>query len=532
MVQSNAPSQGAPSPASGLSLEGSAIAELSGLYQEENQFLTRELGQLFGSCRVHDCPLHTPTEHLLLLYSNALFCLAHHGMDGLSDRAFFQICAFEGAVMQHLASHRQTAIQYSCLDLHCEQDIESLTFKAFLVLAKRSPAVLSNTHLVGTLLQLLYARKEYERFFQVYSMKIDRDLRIFQLALRASLKSREKESSAILAAIRNYLGLSDTPLDPHHQPASCWANLLNSEHLDIDPLQLPLAEKQALYHSTKLWFNQRYKDHHWNLSLEKWRASKTTEGSSEAMLDICVKFKEHEQGWLIYKESLAGNLHTLRVYRLSSRVIYLIAKAINHRSSQCWTERFLEVSTVISRLPIDKYLKIKNTFSVLRELDSYAHLAFLAGSVIQQYPDHLISSPTVSRIFGDVVYLAQKHQPAIEQELARGKLPDLFRYAATLYALWKQKTAKGIFSTLFFGRPRECLDVYALFLQATILLKLPAQSFSVCQDLWESGVEVSPSISGSLLYLHPLVCHCNDFTEDTACSRKFLTHILSKSPKH
>ncbi|KAI5189033.1 hypothetical protein NECID01_0388 [Nematocida sp. AWRm77] len=535
IMHRNTPSRSYNSGASVLSLEESAVAGLSDLCEEKDDVssMARELSSLFAQCPVDECPLHTETHHLLMLYSNALFCLMHHGMGKLSERTFLQICMFEGVIMQNISIHSQASIQYNNMDLYCEQDVESLAFKAFIELTQRSSSILGNPEAVCAMLQLLYLRKEYERFFQVYGMKIERTLDVFKIALQATLKTKEKGADSVFASLREYLGLavSDVQFTKADLVDSVWMDLVSRGHSEVDPFQLPLSEKKALYRCVKAWYNQKYKEHHWNFSLEKWRVSKDTEGSSEAMLDICMKFQEHEKGWKIYKESFLETLHTLRMYRLSCRAVCLIVKAINMYGTPTWTERLLEVCTVISRLPIDKHLKIKNTFSVLLNIDRYLYLSFAMGAVIQQYPSELISSQTVGTIFQDTVQMVYRHREEIEREIAQKKLPDIFKPSVSLYALWKQKTTKGIFATLIFGRSKECVNVYSQFLQITILLNLHPQMFCVCQDLWEAGLHLTPPLSDALDHVHSLVCECSKYSNEEVHSRRFLTHILSKSSK-
>jgi len=480
-------------------------------------------------CPEKECPLNTKDaeNHPLVLYSNALFCVMRHTSVRIPVRSFPLICDFESSVIEDFYNHMYPGVKQNPTDLSCEQDMESLSFKLFEAFILIDSSVLRDTPAVSSLLSLLLLRKEYERFFHVFGMNVKKSVPVFKLALLASLCLKERDPLVVLDAFRKFLGIAEEVSDTPSGEATKWAQDVEEDSFDVDPADLSAAERVQVFCEIRSWFSKRYKTHRWNVSLENWKNSKDIEGSSEAMIDLCMKFKEYEEGWRIYKESISGRLHALSSFRLSSRALRLAIRAVNAYGTQIWTERVLELSTIISRLSLDSTLKIKSTFSVLLEIERYTHLSYIAGLVIKQYPAEAITSKSVGVILEDAVRVVERHAEEVEIDTQAGKLPEIAKFSLSLYSFWKKKSARGMLATLFFGRSADTVDAYGSALRLCTALKNKQQMAKVCQDVWEDGIPVSHSIFSSLSEIHLMLCKCTCFGEEDSETRKYLTHVLS-----
>ncbi|OAG29045.1 hypothetical protein NEDG_01184 [Nematocida displodere] len=489
----------------------------------------KSLKYLFHSCSVPSCPTTQKVEAHLLFYSNALYCVVHHGDSSLTTETFPLICLFECSVLEELSGRDKEGpeMDYTYTDVYCEQDVESLSFRVFQNLLQRCN-VLESSECLYSMLMVLYMRKEYERFFTIYDMKRCHTIPTYQLALLSSLCLRERAPKTILAQLQACLKLTEVA-DKLPEEESRWVEALkNPSAIRIE--HLSPQEREALYYALRRWFNQEYRAYHWTTSLKQWSGSKDTEGAAEAMIDLCVKFREYEKGWSIYKEVFAGALPSLRILRLSSQVMTLAIRALNTHSTATWTERLLEVSTVISRLDIDKVLKIKNTFSMLVEINSYSHMSYLSGRVIMQYPPSLISTTTLLVILRSTLSALERHPKEVEEETAERCTPPLIAEALSLYTIWKKNSERGILSTLFFGTSDDSFEVYSLVLSITLLLRRKETTLAVCRDIWESGLDVTPALAPPLVQTHASTCLCTKYINSHE-KRAYLSHIITELAK-
>lgn len=495
---------------------------------EKTEVLTR----VFGKCAHKGCrpnkagspkPSAINPADPILFYSNAMHCMSHHEHTDPNKliQHFSTICEFERLVISSLKSISPGHIEvlrHGSMNLCCEQDVESLALKSFQVLHRQNRDFQGQAEILNSILSLLLERKEYERFFSVYDMRAQSTLRVFKLALQASLFFPERCHRKILEDLAAYLNLPEKPGNTKgpHSPETRSGSSESGKGREI-------------YQSIESWFGRKHREHYWNFAVLQWNSSKNAEGSSEAMLDLCSRFREFEHGWSVYKETLAQGLPQLRISRLSSRAVGLIVKAINAHATTNWIERLLEVCTVISRLQIKDALKIRSTFSAVLGIERYAHASYIAGRIIRQYPQSLASSSSLGIILGDTLRLLEKHKDLTEKEAALNVLPDMIRDVLKFYLIWKEKTSRGLLSAFFFGYPEETVEVFALLLQLGLVLRQHDLMLAICQDLWDSGAAVSEDVSDPLFSIHATVCQCSDHAAIWSVrSRKYLAHTISK----
>ncbi|KAI5187295.1 hypothetical protein NEHOM01_2073 [Nematocida homosporus] len=484
-----------------------------------------EIAEIFRCCPNRECSVHSPVGHRLALYSNALFCLTHHN-PGVSVSGFKAICAFERSILALVAKKDKIPLHFTNFDLYCEQEIESLSLAVFNHLMKRNASVALDEEVFAEILDLLYLRKEFERFFIVYNLKGKHTLKTFKLALLASLHKQGRTPQWVFGRLLEYLRLEPAatlPIGGEQLP-----DIATIEETR-DAAGLPAKTRLEIYAGMRAWFNREYKEHHWQVSMRTWQESRKTEGSSEAMLSLCMKLRKYDEGWQIYRESIADGLSDLRMVRLSARVIHLMICAVNARAVDNWTERIVEVCSVVSRLDIDEMERIQNTFSILLHLERYDNISYIASQVIRQYPEKLMNSTTYCLIIKNTIQVTTQYQKEMLQEINRGQTPDIIKGAIFLYEVWKRSSARGVFSTLFVGRSAACIEAYAMTLKLAVLLRSKQTVYKVCLDIWNSGVSLSQSMVETLGNLHQEQgCNCTTYGSETAIySRGYLTHVLS-----
>ncbi|KAI5171191.1 hypothetical protein NEFER03_0593 [Nematocida sp. LUAm3] len=510
----------------------STVEELSSS-ENINESQEERILEILGKCPLRRC-LFSSLDSPLILYSNALFCLTQHSAP-LNIRKYRNICIFEKKVLKALWKADKVSF-HSYMDMYCEQEIDSLGYLVFNRAVKEDSSVLEDVDIVYLVLDLLYTRREYERFYRVYSIIKKESLRTLQLGMLVSLMLPEKDPIWMLQRIRKYLGVSSSSKEEwmdssSDAEASSFERMLKEE---VDPKEASPQRKLEIYFVIRKWFNQKYIENLWRVSMEKWRECKETEGSSEAMIDLCVKMKKYEEAWRIYKVSIEMHPSTLRKLHLSQRIIRLLICAINSDGVNNWMERLLEASSVVSHLEIERDSLVKSMISPIFSVEKYEVVTYIISSILHQIPTCFIDSKIFQIISGNLLQIIEKHNEKILQETKKEKKSDLIVSTLEIYCIWKKNTQRGIFSTMIFGRSEECLNIFYNMLYILSILRVKPFILLVCTDIWESGISVTHSISDALIEVHNLLnCPCNEFPphEETE-TRNYLRHIISVLQAH
>ncbi|KAI5183452.1 hypothetical protein NEIRO03_1047 [Nematocida sp. AWRm78] len=501
---------------------------------EKNRPVVEDIFKSFKKCGTLGCSLNSPLPHAISLYSNILFCISQQHPDRPSliySGSFKTICNFEKMILFTIQLDRNFKPTYTGhTDIHCEQEIESLTYKVYMDrhCKEKIRTSISDCYHV---LEMLLCRKEYQRFFSIYDQLDQKDLGIYKLALLASLYTQNEKTLKILTQLRDTLGLRNSDVDIEATFPECdkrFRNLVEEASDGCDMPSCTKEEKIALFHTVKQWHCNKHKEFYWNLSLHKWSTSKGVEGATEAMLDKCIRLKKYEEGWFIYKEATLYPLIPLRMFRISRRVLSLIIHAINNCNAAMWVERYLEIASVISRLNIDYLQKVKHTFSALLNLKSYSQISCIARLILKQYPESMLNSNSVlCSIFEDIFEIFKVHKKALITSANDSSLPELAQCAYSLYQQWRKKNARGVFFSLFWGRSKESVEVYNAMLQIAIIIHNKPQVVIICKDIWHDSIPVLKSLSNTLMHVHNIYTNCScDDEETNVLSRSYLMHIL------
>ncbi|KAI5190832.1 hypothetical protein NEMIN01_1234 [Nematocida minor] len=504
----------------------------SALNMKENKTVIEAIFQCFKSCSIEDCPLNSPYTHPISLYSNLLFCVMRNHRNLLSfnrHKSFKIICDFEKIILLAVQLDRTfRPVHVGKFDLLCEQDIESLTFKLYesmYAMDKSNIATSDYYHI----LEILLNRKEYERFFVVYEQSKTKTIGTYKLSIVAALCMKEEKIPRILTQIKNDLKLKNVDIDGRTPPiGKQYRNLVENAAEDSDMPCYTEEENLVLFYTIKNWYIDKYREHHWNVSIHTWHVSRNTEGASEAMIDRCIRLRKYEEGWDIYKESTIDPITPLRMLRLSRRILSLIIHAINNCNTNVWVEKYLEIATVISRLNVSNVIKVKNTFSILSSLKNYAHISCISVLTIKQYPEELISnSAALGIIFEDIYKIFKDHEEVLAETQNESCTSSLARHALIIYRIWRKKNSKSVFLSLFWGRSKESVEVYTLILQIAAITKNKDHIISICKDIWEDSIAVTENLSNTLSHIHSEYSSCSCDASVNTNSRGYLMHVLS-----
>lgn len=506
------------------------------LTKDENRSAVEKVFKFFSSCPVGECPLNFPLTHAISLYSNILFCMECKHYDGPSfnySQPFETLCAFEKIILlsvQHDRNFKPAHI--GRFDIYCEQDIESITYKLYAAKSDRDKRMLTISDCYF-ILEILLCRREYDRFFTVYDNCEHTTLGMYKLALLAALYANNKKASKILATIKSALKITDEIdiNDPIPEIDKRFKDIVDEAAETGELGEYSKEESLALFYAIMDWYIDKYKEFHWSVYLNTWKTSKNTGGVSEAMIDKCIRFKKYEEGWNIYKESALGLITPLRLFRLSRRILSLVIHAINNYTSNMWVERYLEVATVISRLKISPVIKIRSTLSVLLGLNSYTQISCLGGLVIRQYPEELLNNNIALCVMFSVAYEVFKtHENIISENSKDESLPELAKCVFIVYRMWRKKSVRSVFVSLFWGRSSESVDVYTTILQIAVIIKNKTQVASICRDIWNDSLSLTMDLSNTLVHIHNMYSECKCGDTANIRSRSYLMHILSFLP--
>lgn len=500
------------------------------LSYKQTAFLLQQIAEIFERCTADRCPAWNLNMHILNTYSNGLYCIVHH-KPKIDTACFAKICNFEKIALLYLWNNDRASVHFNDMDVHCEQDMESISLCMFQLLSSEDSTFL-NENAYTEILEVLYLRKEYERMYKIFSTCRFKCLKTYKIMLMCSLCLPKNEPLKILMGVREFLGVTEEDTNNLSKKKKFRAipikELLKIKTERIISREIKKKERVQIYLSIKEWFSEEYKKFHWAISMEKWIQSKETEGASEAMLDMCTRFKKYEEGWMIFKETNPSVLSPRRAGQLSQRIIQMIICAINIKGVDNWIERLLEVCAFTTRLDINRADRVKSTLSVLLEIEKYDNIMYIAASVIKQYPKEFSNSKVYVLIMDEIVKIFSKHREMIVKSIHSGEVPELVNCTIDIYKKWRLANPKRILHTLFFGCSREYIDSWGLSLLAAHIIELDKYVYLMCQSIWNNGIQVSGRLYDALIEIHQSAeCNCTLYNADLVyLSRTHLSHIL------
>jgi pentatricopeptide repeat protein len=411
----------------------------------------------------------------LTLYSNALVCLTFHkkNIEKILPEDLLCILGLEetflsgkGQVLKKITENSK-----NCMDLYCEQDVESLTMRIYEKLTEAQRREILKGRFVGKFLSLLRTRKEWERFFSVYGRIEKRDMEVYKIALLASIETEQVDPRSILKEVKAHLRV------PENDPESGEA---------------------ARYEELKKWFSEEYRKHHWKECMRIWESSRGMEGAAESMIDVCIKYREFEEGWKVYNEALRSGDSS--IHKLSVRGCYMGVKALNYKAGDCWRERFLAVIT--ASMKTVKPLFLRQGILMLSEVEDGETLLYLTQQTLKIYHESRISGEGVKCALEGCLCLLEKRE---EASFRNGILDSVF----SLYSQWKRK--RHGFLRLFFKSSECTSQIYMKMLCLCCICEKKERAQEVCEDMWNYGLEMNEEILEHLRSLHKGECDCDKF---------------------
>lgn len=472
-------------------------------------------------CTAKDCPLAKIVQetdvsldnvaYVLRLYSNGLFCVSVHykKLHSVQLSNFKSITLLETYLLQNpFTMPSSLSLQNKkVMDVYCEQDIESLSIKIYERLGEREREALLRSNELLFLLSLLRVRKETERFFMVYDASDEKkNIDIFKIALLMSLETEYKDPRAIFKEIRSFLGCTEAD-------GKCLCG------------EESLSPEQREYEAIKKWFSDEYRRHHWNVCMMIWKSSKEIEGAGEAMIDVCVKYREYEEGWKVYSEVSRKERKSSDVQKLSLRACYMAVRALNHTGDRLWIDRFLAVVANGTKDSSPSF--IKDVILMLNDIENNRTLSFLVTQLLRLCCKVSLNCEGVKcTLEGCFCLLEQRQQ---EKELEDSLTLMCLRGVFDLYLLWKKTKKQSSLLSFFLGSSECTNDIYRAMLGICCKCKIEEIIRDVCEDIWNSGVTMDEQLMEHLREIHNVRCSCDRFTHLTirkGRGRNILDHCV------
>lgn len=477
-------------------------------------------------CAHKGCPLvsqreqaegERPASAHLRLYSNALVCVALHQkrISKVGPEDMIAISLFETLLLKGRFDKLPKKLvdrTRKCMDAYCEQDMESLTVKMYGCLGEKGRERVLRSPFLHAFLKLLKLRKETERFFKVYDQADDKnDIEVYRMALLTSMVTEYRDPRHVLKDIRKYLGIPEDAFNTAG-PAFPGPALLE-------------------YESIKKWFSDEYRKHHWSECIRIWKASKEIEGTGESMIDVCVKYKEFEEGWRVYREVMereAKRGHDIQ--RLSMRACYLAIRAANTTCDKIWTDRFLAITAAAVKETVPAFMK--QALLLLRGLEDERAVIFLTSQILKMCGKVSLTGEGVRCTLEGCFCLLEGKCEMANTPLGNACIKEVF----DLYVQWKKTRRHNSFLS-FFTKSSECTNgIYKTMLGLCCKCQIEEVVKAVCEDIWNSGLEMDEEILGHLRVIHSGRCSCDRFqhlTGKKGHGRNILGHcvkLLKKQP--
>ncbi|KAH9411299.1 hypothetical protein HK407_06g11300 [Ordospora pajunii] len=363
------------------------------------------------------------------------------------------------------------------IKINCEQEIESITYRYCKKLGESGIALCTN-HL-EVLMIMLFRRNESIRFFKVLK-KHSITYPIFKLALLLSMSSDSNVSTAAL--INDFKGYAfvDSTLTQNQ------INEYLEEHADMLASGIELDE----------WVSARQKSVYWSECLDVWAANRMHEISAmdNSMLELCVKSKHYEDGWLIYETHSNTNIIS------TSKVCVLCMNALRDTNDCKWIDRLaVLVESVVGRGEPE---------SICALLESIMHR-------ISELPQNRLASAlnamdgAIDRLskYQDVVVYMLSAICALCTKCGTPEISSVcMRYARQMYGGWKKNTMKGTFSNHL---DKATLEVQNNMLAACNALNDCEGFDEVCNDLARMNIDISKPLCICAYNTHNRNCNCN-----------------------
>lgn len=386
---------------------------------------------------------------------------------------------YEEALRDQLVAVFKTYFTEDSIKINCEQDIESITYKYYKLVDDNLRKEFT-TRSLELVLVLLFKRNEIIRFFKVFSSS-KKSHAAFRLALLLTMKSESHISAESLLKEFEGLSFEKDSLFPYSGDIESLCKI--SKMLEDSEMD------------TRKWFEMQKERVYWEECVQMWGVNRESDAASmdNSMVELCIKNKRYEDGWLIYKSDIEGTNVSV------SKACTLCFKGLkNNPGGNAWKARTGEVVEYsISTGDISSFhILIDEVMIKLHEVS----------------PSHRIS---ILRRFSKMIRCLYKNEDLIVsffkglQELCI-KCEDLetrdlcVRYSEKAYEEWIRAKKKGF---LFFKKQgQQDVQIYRAVLEIYGAVKDCGRFYGVYQDLIKSNIELSRELCVKLESLHIQDC--------------------------
>lgn len=481
-------------------------------------------------------------KELLIAYSQLIYCVVNHQNVSVVDISkIFKIETFllkficepeildvkkvlQGKFSKLEKLRDQFSIcsekyyQNNFSELNCEQCIESLTYKVFLKIRKNMQNYDNKTfssvknsisdielkicnisltdldmiykkNIEYTLL-VLYLRKEYFRFFNIYN-KIERSEFVNRMAYILSLND-----------------------DCEYNPIEEKSENLHTIEIEDSKLKEIICLENEDKEIWKLNVNAIYG---WNDKVRLWMKNREECSGilDMTMIDECISHKKFDEGWLIYT---LGNGHIKEEFH---RLSVLCITALCKGEDNVWAVRLIN----IIKSAIDKH-----EVGICCELvqDIFNRIASIPEKLRYKIIREFINRIRVMENDEKIVTYIIKGINELCKKCRNTETCDIcVQHANMVYKEWKRNNTGGIF---FKSHSKYENEIYENMLDMCDTIQDCNGFMNVCKDLINNEAKINRSIYKKLQTVHNKTCKdCND----TKCTitkfrdeRQLLYHLL------
>ncbi|CAD25390.1 hypothetical protein [Encephalitozoon cuniculi GB-M1] len=440
-------------------------------------------------------------------YACAVSCLAHHTESvGVADLlVFFEVEDFvmrkargremwsvrdvlefrrdtkemyEEALRDQLVAVFKTHFMEKSIKINCEQDVESITYKYYKLVDDGEKTGLEMRSLELVLI-LLFKRDELIRFFRVFWPN-RKSYAVFKLALILSMRLESHVSTERLLKEFEGFPFEEDSLFPYNG--------------DVDSLHEINEMLENSEPDIGEWFRMQQEKMYWMECVRMWAANRESDPGTmdNSMIELCIKNKRYEDGWLIYKNDMKStNVGIVKA-------CILCIKGLKSSNGSCvWESRTAEVidNAVFSGDLKSLHALINEIVSKLWEIPAVQRV-FVLGR-FSKAADCMCKDE-------DLIAELLKGLQALCTECRDSETRDLcVRYSEMVYDEWKKAKKKFLF---FKKQSHHGLQIRSSMLGIYGATKDCKKFYNVYQDLMKSNTELSRELCTKLESLHIRDC--------------------------
>lgn len=385
---------------------------------------------------------------------------------------------YDEALRDQLVAVFKTHFVEKPIKINCEQDVESITYRCYKRLSEdeRKRLPVKSLELI---LVLLFNRREPIRFFKVFWSN-RKSYAAFKLALLLSMSPESDVSTRALAKEFEGFSFEKDSLFPYGGGVEelCKIDkMIGMPDGDIDE-----------------WFRKEHEKMYWMEHVRMWGVNRehSTSTMDSSMLELCIKNRHYEDGWLIYRSGAEGRGVS------TSKACILCLKGLRDEGKDVWTDRVGEVAEKASqdKDPQPLHSLIDDVMARLDEVSEGYRVSVLRK--LSKVVDRVSKSESmVVSFLGGLQKLYKECNDPETCEIC-------MEYSTRVYVEWRKTRKKGF---LFFRKQGEHDgQIYSAMLEIYGAAKDCRRFCDVYQDLVNASGGLSRELYARIESLHGQEC--------------------------